>query len=109
MKCLDCGNVISPSADSCYYCGRPIIKREPKFRAFLVTVVLLAFNLVVITGGLEYGASTHIASEGRLLPTLHNLFSTTTGPGLFAIWVVANLVLLKFAWDLNHKKPVIKQ
>jgi uncharacterized protein (DUF983 family) len=102
MKCQNCGCQLSSSTNCCHQCGKDINKTAPGVSSYLVTILLIVFNLLVITGGLEYHASIDPSHNEQILIWLHSLFAQVSGATLFGIWLVVNFILMLSAWKLSR-------
>ena len=68
----------------------------------MVSFLLIVFNLLVITGGLEYHASIDPCPDQQILVWLHSLFAQVSTATLFGIWLLVNFILMLGAWQLSH-------
>ena len=82
--------------------GKDLNKASTTMPTHVVSFLLIVFNLLVITGGLEYHASIDPSPDQQILVWLHSLFAQVSTATLFGIWLLVNFILMLGAWQLSN-------
>ena len=82
--------------------GKDLNKASTNMPTHVVSFLLIVFNLLVITGGLEYHASIDPSPDQQILVWLHSLFAQVSAVTLFGIWLLVNFILMLGAWQLSR-------